>query len=289
MLMTGTILARISVLGLLIKHINDRAEEFVQKYGVRNMRAAVHSIITPEGLPLWPENFSLEEIGRIRDTVGSVIFASEYMNSPIDDGVIKEEWIRYVEPEALAGRPLAYFSGSDPSARHGENNDYKATIVVARDQESKLLTVAHAWIRRASIGEMDQEFINRYREFKMLAGGFETNGFQMVVKEDLEKRCQAEGLYPPIVSVEHRTDKLLRMGRLGPLIERGVLRFIKGHSDQDLLVEQLLALGGNEKDDGPDGLEMAVAMAERGTAEFKYHPAHRRRIGAIARQEGYFA
>ena len=287
MLMTGTILARVSVLGLLIKHINDRAEAFVQKYGVRNMRAVVHSIITPEGEPLWPENFTLEEIDRIRDTVGSVIFAAEYMNAPIDDGVIKEEWIRYVPPEDLAGRPLAHFSGSDPSARHGENNDYKSIIVVARDQETKLLTVTHAFIRRCSIGEMDQAFINRYREFKMLGCGFETNGFQMVVKEDLDKRCQAEGLYPPIVSVEHRTDKLLRMGRLGPLIERGALRFIKGHSDQDLLVEQLLALGGNEKDDGPDALEMAVAMAERGSSQFEYHRGSARRVGHRAMQEGY--
>jgi len=289
MMMHGTMLARVSVLSLLVRHIREKAEEFVQKYGVRRMDAEVLGAITPEGEPLWPENYTLEELEQIRMTVGSVVWAADYMNQPIDQGVIKEEWIRYVLPEEIAIHPQAYFSGSDPSARHGENNDYKAVIVLARDQENKTLTVAHAFIRRCSIGEMDQAFINRYREFKMLGCGFETNGFQMVVKEDLEKRCQAEGLYPPIVSVEHRTDKLLRMGRLGPMIERGVLRFIKGHSDQDLLVEQLCALGGNEKDDGPDALEMAVAMAERGAAEFAYRESDQKRIRFRARQEGYFA
>jgi predicted phage terminase large subunit-like protein len=289
MLMTGTILARVSVLGLLIKHINEKADEFVQRYGVRGMHAVVHSIITPAGLPLWPESLSLDEIEKIRLIVGANVFAAEYMNAPIDDGVIKEEWIRYVMPEELVGRPMACFSGSDPSARHGENNDYKAIIVIARDQETKLLTVAHAFIRRCSIGEMDQAFINRYREFKMLGCGFETNGFQMVVKEDLEKRCQAEGLYPPIASVEHHTDKLLRIGRLGPMIERGALRFIKGHSDQDLLVEQLCALGGNEKDDGPDALEIAVAISERGASNFEYRESGRHRVGLRAAQEGYYA
>jgi len=41
---------------------------------------------------------------------------------------------------------------------------------------------------------------------------------------------------------EHHTDKIMRIaGRLESLIERGIMRFCKGHSDQDLLIEQLLA------------------------------------------------
>ncbi len=288
MMMVGTIIERVSVLGLLIRHINEKAEEFLQKYGVRSMRAVVHSIITPEGEPLWPENFTLEEIDKIRMTVGSVVFAADYMNNPIDQGIIKEEWIRYVLPEQLVGRPLVYFSGSDPSARHGENNDFKSHIIIGKDMETKALHVAYAFIRRCSIGEFDQAFINRYLEFHMLGCEYETNGYQVVVKEDLEKRCLAAGIYPPIVSVEHHTDKILRIGgRLGPLVERGVIRFIKGHSDQDLLVEQLCGLGSNEKDDGPDGLEMAVHVADRGAATFEFHESRRKRIGMVARQAGY--
>jgi len=287
MMMVGTIIERISVLSLLIRHINEKAEEFVQKYHVRSMRAVVHGIVTPEGEPLWPENFTLDEIDKIRMTVGSVVFASDYMNAPIDQGIIKEEWIQYYRPEDLRGHSLVYFSGSDPSARHGENNDYKAIVVIAKDLETKILYVIHAFIRRCSIGEMDQAFINRYLEFHMLGCVYETNGYQIVVKEDLEKRCQAASLYPPIICVEHRTDKILRCGRLSAPIERGVIRFCKGHSDQDLLVEQLCSLGSNEKDDGPDGLEMAVSAAEKGGGVFEYHASSRKRFGLRARQEGY--
>ncbi len=289
MMMVGTMLARVSVLNLLVRHIREKAEEFVRKFGVRRMDAVVLSAITPEGVPLWPENYTLDELEQIRMTVGSVAWASDWMNQPIDQGVIKEEWIRYYKPEELLARQLAYFAGSDPSARAGESNDYKATIIVARDMATKELFVTHAFIRRCSIGEMDRNFINRYREYYMPASGFETNGFQMVVKDDLEKLCLQEGLYPNIVSVEHRTDKLLRMGRLGPQIERGVIRFLKGDSDQDLLVEQLCALGGNEKDDGPDALEIAVSMAERTVDDFVRREGAARRIRFRARQEGYFA
>jgi len=288
MMMVGTILARVSVLGLLIKHIQDKAEEFVQKYGVRSMRAVVHSIITPEGEPLWPESFTMEEIDKIRMIVGSSVFAADYMNKPIDDGIIKDEWIKYCQPEDLLNLPLVYFAGIDPSARANEKNDFKAIIIIAKDMATKYLYVVHAFIRRCSIGVMNQNYINRYRELQMLASEYETNGYQLYVKEDLDILCLKEGLYPPIVAVEHRTDKIMRIaGRLETLIERGIIRFIKGHSDQDLLVEQLCGLGSNEKDDGPDGLEMAVHAAEKGAGVFEYHTSSRKRFGLRAMQEGY--
>ena len=42
--------------------------------------------------------------------------------------------------------------------------------------------------------------------------------------------------------------------------------FEKGHSDQDLLVEQMVyILNKNVNDDGPDGLEGAVSMLQGGT------------------------
>jgi hypothetical protein len=48
-------------------------------------------------------------------------------------------------------------------------------------------------------------------------------------------------------------------------VERGIIRFRKGHSDQDLLVEQLLYFPSTTvNDDGPDALEGAVDMAEKG-------------------------
>ena len=45
-------------------------------------------------------------------------------------------------------------------------------------------------------------------------------------------------------------------------MERGKIRFIRGHSDQELLVEQLLYFPSRTlHDDGPDALEGAVRLA----------------------------
>ena len=51
------------------------------------------------------------------------------------------------------------------------------------------------------------------------------------------------------------------MASLSPLLERGKIRFIRGHSDQELLVEQLLFFPSRTlHDDGPDALEGAVCL-----------------------------
>ena len=51
------------------------------------------------------------------------------------------------------------------------------------------------------------------------------------------------------------------MAGLSPLLERGKIRFIRGHSDQELLVEQLLFFPSRTlHDDGPDALEGAVRL-----------------------------
>jgi predicted phage terminase large subunit-like protein len=67
----------------------------------------------------------------------------------------------------------------------------------------------------------------------------------------------------PVKGVTHRIAKETRVAGLSPLMERGKIRFIRGHSDQELLVEQLLYFPSKTlHDDGPDALAAAVALTE---------------------------
>jgi len=67
----------------------------------------------------------------------------------------------------------------------------------------------------------------------------------------------------PLKGVTHRIAKETRVAGLSPLLERGKIRFIRGHSDQELLVEQLLFFPSRTlHDDGPDALEGAVTLTQ---------------------------
>jgi hypothetical protein len=118
----------------------------------------------------------------------------------------------------------------------------------------------------------------------MMASGFEVNGFQLHIKEDLDELCLAVGFYPNFIEITHSADKVMRMSRLAAPVQKHRIQFIKGHSDQDILVEQTNAVGSNEKDDGPDSMEMAVYVSENRAAKFVYLSAGSRVMGGSPRR-----
>jgi predicted phage terminase large subunit-like protein len=70
-------------------------------------------------------------------------------------------------------------------------------------------------------------------------------------------------VYLPIKGVTHRIAKETRVAVLSPMFERGKIRFIRGHSDQEKLIEQLLYFPSRTlHDDGPDALAGAVQLAQ---------------------------
>jgi hypothetical protein len=87
--------------------------------------------------------------------------------------------------------------------------------------------------------------------------------FQGLLFQEFERLGREEGGRPPLQGVSPRLAGESRVAALSPMLARGRIRFIRGHSDQDLLVEQLLyfpsrALG----DHGPEALAGAVGLAQ---------------------------
>ena len=61
--------------------------------------------------------------------------------------------------------------------------------------------------------------------------------------------------------LENRTNKLVRIRRLGPYLSARRLRFKSGSPGTRLLVEQLQQFPVGDHDDGPDAAEMALRLA----------------------------
>lgn len=268
MCMIGTMIDKISVLGLLIEHIHEKADEIAEEFGVRSMNARLYSAITPEGEPLWPEGMSLQLLLRIKKQIGPTAWAKEFMNMPLDTATYKLDWFQYYQPEVIVARKRYwnYFSGSDPSARDTEKHDYKAHVVVAQDRETKKIYVAEAWIKHSPISKFNNAFFDMYQEYEMALSLYEENSYQMYLKEELQNLCRQRSLYPNIKGITHSSDKVLRIGRKEAAVERGDIVFQKRHSHQDLLIEQLHCLGTNFTDDGADAWEMAIHAVEMGAS-----------------------
>lgn len=287
MMMVGNMISRRSVLALMVAHIMEKGAWFQETYGVARMRAVVHPCLI-DGQSIWPEGKSTDTLLQLKATLPHEIWQGDMMSSPVDDGAVKVEWVQWVEPDELQGRPLAYYLGGDPSARAEERNDYKALVPVGQDRETKIFYVFSPWIRRASFPEMYDAFAMLYRLYWMTSV-FETNGFQILVRDGILAHCHEQGLYPVVMPIEHHTAKSIRLARLPMLIKAGKMRFVrrKNDHDMDLLMDQLYTLGTADHDDGPDGLEMAVSAAERGGAKFECQVSPKKAAILRFREGGY--
>ncbi len=265
MIMVGNLFASRSILS---QFVNAKDEETGNPLYV----SRVYDAIREDGSPLWPELWPPEKLEKRRRQMGTVRFNREYRNKVSDeDSPIKESWIIYIPPAELAPeiwiqkkwRVSAFL---DPSGKATETTDYKAIVVSGIQEGSDIYDVLHAWIRHATVNEMWKMVWAIDDEFHC-GMGVETNMFEDFLRDSYKNYAEKAGRFINLHQVRHSTEKIARIvNRISPLAEFGKLRFIKGHSDQDLLVEQLIyIMDENVNDDGPDALEAAIAGISAGT------------------------
>ncbi len=223
-----------------------------------------YSAIKKDGTPLWPAEYSLERLERIKANIGTFAFNKEYLNEPEDEeSAFRRTWIRYFNFEEIKDRNLLFYGACDPSLGSGEIHDYKAFVVIGVDRTG-IIYVVDAWIRKASIDSMLDVFYDKYSEWKLIQIALETQAFQEILLREFDSKAKEKGFHLPIRGIKHSVSKVARIQRLSPLVERGKIRFLKDHTDIELLVDQLVNFPSDTLgDDGPDALEMAVSIAER--------------------------
>lgn len=234
----------------------------------------------PTQRPLWPALWPAERLEKKKRDMGTVDFNAEMRNlTGAEDSPFPEKWFVYYEPGEIAGETLSVASFVDPSAKSGEANDFKADITVGLNRRTMIFYCLHAWIRHASPGEM---FDAAYRQHDEYGGpvGIEENMLHDFLHEAIQNYAKEKKRYLPWMPALHSTNKEGRIiGTLSYLVEYGKLRFRKNHSDQDRLVEQLIfLLNKNINDDGPDALEGAVGLLQRGSGPAEYRTVSKRRF-----------
>lgn len=212
----------------------------------------------PGMVSLWPEVWPIERLKAKKDEIGSVFYSQEFRNEPIDEetALFKEEWFKYFEDADLQGLELAHYGSCDPSLGKTDRSDFSAIIDGLVHLKIGTIYVDEADIRRRNPQTIVEDAIEHGRRHRYIAFGFEAVGFQSVLKTNLEQKSDETGVYLPVVEIGHEgIPKDLRIRRLSPLVERGIIRFRK---TQTVLLNQLKTYrpNGKQHDDGPDALEM---------------------------------
>ncbi len=247
----------------------------------------IYRAIQDDGTALWPAKWPLEELARMRERIGSLHFAQEYLNEPLDPAsqVFHPDWWRWwtrddvtwdagADTWTFGGAPLTIYAAFDPALGRGGDECALAVIGVTSDHRCVVLAMDHGqW-----------EFPEQVARLKRAAADWAPRvvGIEAVAyQEALVQHVRAD-LGVPVRAIKHghgqgKDAVVGRLTALSPWVESGrvLLRAatetepgvtipeigIKVHATQAGLFEQASQYPASAHDDRLDALEMAIDTA----------------------------
>ena len=218
---------------------------------------------------LWEEKLSYYDLMEIKVSEGTASFNSELQNDPIDpeSATFNPEWFDYYEPELIdfSSPEFIFVAANDPSLGKNKKSDTSSIINLALSTKTGYMYVADASVEKRKpdviiddVFEMNRRLKRDYKKgfYKF---GVEVVQFQYFFKEVMAAKSAEEGEYIPIEEIQSTVNKVLRIESLQPVIKNKYLKFNREHKT---LLKQLQEFPMGKNDDAPDGLQMAVQLAQ---------------------------
>lgn len=205
-----------------------------------------------DGEPAWKERHTLEHIQRIKERVGSIAYAQEYMLTPIleTDQIIKKSWIQYysnIQPKFIKRVLIAL----DPAISEKQSADKSAFTVWAEytDGNIYLLDYVNENLSFDAQVKQTRNLYNAYQEYEPI----------IIIEDVAYQKALIQHLvhthHLPVKSVKPIGDKRSRLMEISAYFENGMVFFKPTHDD---VVLQLINFGSERYDDLVDSCVHAV-------------------------------
>lgn len=237
---------------------------------------------------LWEEKLSYYDLMEIKVSEGEASFNSELQNDPIDpdNATFNPEWFDYYEPELtdFSSPEFIFIGANDPSLGKNKKSDTSSIINLALSTKTGYMYVVDASVERRKPDVIIDDVFETQRRLKRDYGkgfykfGVEIVQFQYYFKEVMAAKSAQEGEYIPIEEIQSTVNKTLRIESLQPVIKNKYLKFNREHKT---LLKQLQEFPMGKNDDAPDGLQMAVQLAQSVkavAAKIKYRTVLKRKL-----------
>lgn len=218
---------------------------------------------------LWEEKLSYYDLMEIRISEGEASFNSELQNDPIDpeNATFNPEWFDFYNPEEMDFSTSEYvFVGSnDPSLGKNKKSDTSSIFALAVSTRTGYMYIVEASIEKRKPDVIIDDVLEMNRRLKrdyhkpFYKFGVEVVQFQYFFKEVLAAKSAEQGEYLSIEEIQSSINKKLRIESLQPVIKNKYLKFNREHKT---LLKQMEEFPMGRNDDAPDGLQMAVKLAQ---------------------------
>jgi len=134
--------------------------------------------IGKDGVPLWPNYWTLEKLEERRSQIGSIIFNCQYQNDPtgMEGDLLKSEWLHNWESPPSGGN-LRY-AGVDPALGEG---DLQAVATLSVDKQTKQAYLEDVWAEALPFPQFLQKLrkLHELHEYSKIY--IESNAFQKIL------------------------------------------------------------------------------------------------------------
>lgn len=187
--------------------------------------------IREDGSLLFPERLTNEFLDNAKRTMGSYIFANQYMNEiiPAGESPFKRDWLRYYTSIPDVHYTFAFI---DPAISTMETADYTALVVIDVDSSrNRYLRIANRY--RYTPTQIVDLVFRVYDEYRPQVIGLEDVAYQKALMFMLDGEMRRRGCVLPVTGVRPPTTKTKEMKILSlvPHFEWGRLMVNQGLHD----------------------------------------------------------
>lgn len=205
----------------------------------------------PDGSLFFPQRLTHEFLENAKRTMGSFIFANQYLNEvfPDSDRKFKPEWFRYYEKLPEKYNTFAFI---DPAISTEDGADYTAIVIVRVDADGNwYLMVANR--DRITPTQIIDKMFEIHNQFNCQIIGVEDVAYQRALLYMLDEEMRRRGKLIPVKGVRPSTSKSKETRIMGliPRFEWGRIFLARGLTDFET---ELLQFPRGKHDDEIDAL-----------------------------------
>ena len=220
---------------------------------------------------LWPELYNHQWLQDKKAEVGSMFFASEYLNDPSADenAPIKEHMIRRWNSVEDLPEVLSCVITLDPAYSEGKDSDWKVACLIGVDSKNTrwLLDVVRT---KEPQGAYQQMVINLWHSNRgrVTSVGIPNKGVEKGFYNSFIDECGRRGFGVPVTPVDNsyisngvviKTKKKRIIAALQPHFEQG--RYVIG-AHMGFVSDELLSIGKSKHDDVTDCMAYAEQLLQ---------------------------
>ena len=234
-----------------------------------NSKGEPCSVLEEYATPIYPGRFSLKVLKEIRKEQGAYFFSCQYENNPLpaDTVTFKETWIKTYSQQPPMKKIYIMI---DPALTKKRGSDESVICVVGQPVEKTmpLHVIKSEGLSfdqtQGEVGTLIDRIFATYLFYRATADvviGIETNAFQHVLKQWIEKEQKARKVFFEITELKTQNrPKEVRIKSLQPLFENHGIVFNEFGTEK--LISQILKFGAIAHDDHPDALAYLLDVLE---------------------------